>query len=188
MSLGRRPRVTPDQVAAGELYNLQADIARKQWNEYREQGAPIMAQLSQEALEGPGAARYAERIGQAGADVRQSFAGQREMMDRSMRGMGVNPASGRFAGMDRSMRLAEAATEAGAMTSARRAVDDEAYGRRLNAVGLASGQGAQAQAGIASAAGGLASLGAAQQAAASSAQAGLGGIVGTGIMAGAVAF
>lgn len=177
-----------ESAEARELYRTQANIAREQWGMFKQHGAPILADLGAEALEGASSARYAERIGAAGADVTQAFATERDAMGREMGRYGVNPSSGRFVGTQRRMGLAEAGAKAGAMTRERRAVDDESYSRKLNVLGLATGQGAQAKEGLASAAGGMHSIANTKAQAKANHQQGLGMLAGTAMTAGAIAF
>lgn len=73
--------------------------------------------------------RSAELAGQAGADVEQAFAQQREESGRSMARMGINPNSGRYAAMDAQMSMAQALAKAGVQNAARQAARSE--GRAL---------------------------------------------------------
>lgn len=188
MSSGGGSGGKAESAEARQLYRIQGQIARSKWDEYKQFGSPILADLSAEAMEGPSAARYKERIGAAGADVTHAFGREREAGRREMSRYGINPASGRFVGADRTMGIAEAGATAGAMTRARRGVDDESYGRKINAYGLASGQGAQASQGISSAAGGLSGIANQKANAKANHQAGVGGLVGTAVTAGAIVF
>ena len=179
MSGGGGSGGTQESAEARALYRTQAKVARSQWGEYEKYGSPILADLAGEAMEGASSARYAERIGAAGADVTQAFATERDSMAREMGRYGVNPSSGRYVGTQRRMGLAEAGSKAGAMTRERRAVDDETYSRNLNVLGLATGQGAQAQQGLASAAGGMQGIANTKAQAKASHQQGVGQLVGT---------
>ena len=177
-----------ESAEARELYRTQGQIAREQWDEHKRLGSPVLADLAAEAQAGTSAARYKERIGAAGADVTHAFGREREMRRREMSRYGLNPASGRFVGTDRAMGIAEAGATAGAMTRARRGVDDEDYAKKINLVGITTRQGAQAQQGLSSAAGGLQGIANAKDQRRDNHQAGMGQLLGTGITAGAVVF
>lgn len=177
-----------ESAEARQLYRIKGEIAREQWDEHKRLGSPVLADLAAEAQAGPSAARYKERIGAAGADVSHAFGREREMSRREMGRYGVNPASGRFVGADRAMGLAEAGATAGAMTRARRGVDDEDYARKINLVGITTGQGAQAQQGLASAASGLNNIANAKANAKANHQQGLGMMAATTLNAATIAF
>lgn len=176
-----------ESAEARQLYRIQGDIARDQWDEHKRIGSPVLAGLGEDALRGS-ESRREQMVGQASADVTQAFAGERDAMNRELTGMGVNPTSGRYVGAQRSMGLAEAGAKAGAMTRASRAAEGEDYSRKLNLVGITTGQGAQAQQGISSAANGLQGIADTKAQRKSNHQAGVGSAVGSLAMAGAVAF
>lgn len=69
------------------------------------------------------------RMGQAQADVAKGFQDAHEGTAMAMSRMGVNPASGRFAGVASSQDAAKAAAVAGARTQARTAAEDENFKR-----------------------------------------------------------
>lgn len=75
----------------------------------------------------------------AGADVREQSAISRGISDRRMASMGVNPASGRFAGEERRGAASEALMAAGAENLSRR--QTEATGRALKADVVNMGRG-----------------------------------------------
>lgn len=91
------------------------------------------------------AQREAQRLGQdnaaaeAKADVTRSAAQQQQAAQRSMVGMGVNPASGRFQGVSRAMDTATALASAGAQTNARRGVAAETRALRSDAINIGAG-------------------------------------------------
>jgi len=184
MSVGGGSGGKQESAEARELYRIQGQIAREQWDEHKRLGSPVLENLAADAQAGPSAARYKERIGAAGADVSHAFGREREMQRREMGRYGLNPSSGRFVGTDRAMGISEAGATAGAMTRARRGVDDEDYARKINLVGITTGQGAQAQQGLSSAAGGLSGIANQKANAKANQQAGIGQLVGTGITAG----
>jgi hypothetical protein len=75
----------------------------------------------------------------AAADSGRAFAATRAMNERASASMGVNPNSGRFAGMNAASGLQQAASRAAAMTGARTQAEQMGYARQLDAAGLGRG-------------------------------------------------
>lgn len=73
---------------------------------------------------------------QAAADAGLAFNQTRQANERAMASMGVNPNSGRFAGLAGQSALQQAAGRAGAMTGARDRAEQLGYARKLDAAGL----------------------------------------------------
>lgn len=76
---------------------------------------------------------------QAAADAGRAFGLTQQASQRASAAMGVNPASGRFAGMQQQTDNQLAAQRAGAMTGARQQAQQLGYARRLDAAGLGRG-------------------------------------------------
>ena len=76
---------------------------------------------------------------QAAADAGRAFGLTQQASQRASAAMGVNPASGRFAGMQQQTNNQLAAQRAGAMTGARQQAQQMGYARRLDAAGLGRG-------------------------------------------------
>lgn len=72
----------------------------------------------------------------AAADAGLAFNQTRQANERAMASMGVNPNSGRFAGLQGQSALQQAAVRAGAMTGARERAQQLGYARQLEAAGL----------------------------------------------------
>ena len=72
----------------------------------------------------------------AASDLERSQANELRQGERAMAAMGVNPNSGRFAGMNRSAGLMNAAARAGATTNARMQADNLGWAKRMDAAGL----------------------------------------------------
>ena len=113
---------------ARDYYNYQQDTYRP-----LEQGLVADAQRFN-----TGAYRN-QLASQAAADTGVAFGQTQAMNQRSMASMGVNPNSGRFAGMQRGSSLALAANRANAMSSTRMQADQMGYARKLDAAGLGRG-------------------------------------------------
>ena len=85
--------------------------------------------------------RMGARADEAAADVALAARQGQEQMARQMASMGVNPASGRFAGMARSAALQTGLATAGARNNARRQVQAEGDARMAGAINLGQGLG-----------------------------------------------
>tara|TARA_B110000902_G_scaffold132878_1_gene154236 strand:+ start:3020 stop:4045 length:1026 start_codon:yes stop_codon:yes gene_type:complete len=77
--------------------------------------------------------------GQAAADAGRAFGISQQQNQRAMASMGVNPNSGRFAGMNAASGIQQAAVRANAMTGARTQAEQMGYARKLDAAGLGRG-------------------------------------------------
>jgi hypothetical protein len=73
---------------------------------------------------------------QAAADASRAFGTTRAASERASASMGVNPNSGRFAGMGIQTDLGLTANRAAAMTGARERAENLGYARRLDVAGL----------------------------------------------------
>jgi hypothetical protein len=72
-------------------------------------------------------------------DTTRAQANAEAQSNRSMASMGVNPNSGRFAGMRKGLGLQNAAMRAGAATGARTRAEGLGYARKMDAAGLGRG-------------------------------------------------
>lgn len=81
--------------------------------------------------------KYRNQIAaQAAADAGRAFTQTQQAQQRAAAGMGVNPASGRFASMQNQAALGLSAQKAGAMTGARQQAEQMGYARLLDVSGL----------------------------------------------------
>ena len=76
---------------------------------------------------------------QAAAASAQAFGTTQNASNRAMASMGVNPNSGRFAGITAQNNLGLAAQRAGAMTGARQGAEQMGWARRMDVTGLGRG-------------------------------------------------
>ena len=160
------------------LWQTQSDIARGMWDSYQSFGAPVLEQLSEEALGGDLDALSSSRASAAGADVEQAFGDSATRIKRDLERYGVRPDSGRSAATMRSLDLGRATAKAGAMTSARRGVRAEHDARRFGVLSATMGQPGQAMSGLSSVSSSMAhSRGLATQAA-SNRESAFGGLAG----------
>lgn len=114
----------------GALKSQGQSLTSQYWGTF----APLVNQL-------PGMATIPLQsyVDEAANAVASNYDRERGMMRRDVARMGVNPASGRMAGMMESLARAEAAARAGAMTSARFAGQRENFQRALQASNLGMG-------------------------------------------------
>lgn len=142
-------------AAANRLYDAQADISREMWDIYKAHGLPLISEMTTEAMGGADDAEYIEAAGRARADVAQQFGIQRSDMQRNLSRYGINPASGRYVGMQRGLALGEAAASADAQNKSRQRIEDLEFDKKTIAANLLAGNPGQAISGIGGAASGL---------------------------------
>ena len=100
---------------------------------------PLQDAFIQEAATWDSAARKNEAAQQAVADVRQQTANAEAGRVRQAMAMGINPNSSRFMSAGRSATLDAGLAAAGAQNMARRRVEQEAEGKRANAINMGAG-------------------------------------------------
>ena len=143
--LGRTRGMIVGQVGVG---NELLATGRGLMNWWRSKTAPMFDTAASYANRSP--QYYVDR---AAVDSNQSFDESRAVLARTMERMGINPNSGRFAGLQSKWGLARAAAEAGAKTRARNQAEDMAFLRLMNLVQMGN-QGISQGAGLMSGAGG----------------------------------
>lgn len=125
---------------ANDVANQQMQIAdanqkqaNEQWDYYKGTFQPVERKMVDEAMNYDSKARQEQQASQATADVRSQMANANAQQNRAMMGMGVNPNSGRFAGLSRAQAVQAGASTAGAATGARNQVIDKGIGLRAGA-------------------------------------------------------
>lgn len=83
--------------------------------------------------------KQAEAAAAAQADIQKAAATQRGVATRNMASMGINPNSGRFAGVARAMDTDTALASAGAGNAARQQVRDKGLAMRADSINMGSG-------------------------------------------------
>jgi hypothetical protein len=121
------------------LQSYNADQGKAMGDMYRNTYMPMMQEQANAARNFNTEAHREGLAQQAAADTARAFSTQQDATGRSMASMGINPNSGRFAGMQRGNALTLAATRAGAMTGTRRQAEAEGLNRVNSAI--AGGQG-----------------------------------------------
>jgi hypothetical protein len=113
--------------------------ARDYYEDYRTTFRPVEQGLVRDVEEFNTEAFREQLARQAAAEAGRAFGTTQQASERAMASMGVNPASGRFAGMQSQNQLGLAASRAGAMTGARERAEQMGYARRLDVTGLGRG-------------------------------------------------
>lgn len=128
---------------AQEIANQQAAAQAEQLRQGREYYdyqtrtfRPLERGLVQQAQQFNTEAYREQLAQQAAADAARAFGVTQAAGERSMASMGVNPASGRFAGLQNQNQLGLAAQRAAAMTGGRQSAEQFGYARMLDAAGL----------------------------------------------------
>ena len=116
-----------------DISNANQARATEQWDYYKDTFQPTERRMVDEANNYDSKARQEAQAAQATADVRSQTANANAQQNRAMLGMGVNPNSGRFAGLSKSQAVNAGASAAGAATGARNQVVDKAIGLRAGA-------------------------------------------------------
>lgn len=134
--------------AAASSTRLQSEIARDQWNRYKEIYEPLERGMVEEAQNYDSPENYAKAAGDASATVSQQFGKARDRLSRTP---GLDPSSGAYQSSLTGLDLAQAATDATQQNAARQKVKDTAYARKTDALSLGKGLPANATSALSSA-------------------------------------
>jgi hypothetical protein len=126
-------QVTQQQLSAE---NQDQSNANAETNYYNANVQPVETNLLQTAQNYASPANQEEAASTAKADVAENAAQQEGTQNRQMAAEGVNPASGRWAGINRATGLGTAVSEAGAENTARTNTINTGAGLESNAIGL----------------------------------------------------
>ncbi|HEY8354290.1 MAG TPA: tail fiber domain-containing protein [Methylophilaceae bacterium] len=126
-----------------EMSDRQMRWSEEDRQRYQDLFQPLEDRFVEEASTWDSPERQAQRAAEAKADVLQNAAAQRAASQRQAASMGVNPASGRFQGLDRASELQTALAAAGAQNQARDQVRKEGMAMRADAVNVGRGLPAQ---------------------------------------------
>jgi hypothetical protein len=128
--------IANQQIAAQQQQMQQAqDYYQYQQDTYR----PLEQSIVRDAQNFNTEAYREQVASQAAADAGRAFGIAQQQNQRAMASMGVNPNSGRFAGMNAATGLQQAAMRANAQTAARNQAEQMGYARQLDAAGLGRG-------------------------------------------------
>lgn len=118
------------QGALGATATKAGGLADTAWGDYQKNVQPTQAAARKAALYRPDLAN------RAGVDAQMATDNAMGAMSRNLSRMGINPASGRYAGLMTETALTGAANKAGAMNRARMAEREGEFGRLVTASGL----------------------------------------------------
>jgi hypothetical protein len=129
-------QVTQQQIAAQNeaMANAREDRAR-----YKSVFQPLQDQFVKTANEYNTPAKQEEMAAEAQADVQRASAQQQGVNQRQMASMGLNPTSGRWAGVNQAAQTATALSSAGAANTARQGVRDKALQLQADAINMGQG-------------------------------------------------
>lgn len=139
-------RVTEQQLG---LATDQANWAREDRQRYKDVYQPIENQFVEEASNYATEDRQTEAAAQARGDVQTAAANARATMERNNAAMGIDPRSGRAAGVQATTGMNVTLAEAGAANAARQGVRDKGLALKADVVNLGKGLPATAAAGAA---------------------------------------
>ncbi len=114
----------------------QGQFGQEEVDRYRTLFRPVQDRIVSDAMSWDSAERLESEAGKAKADITASAAQQRQAQQRQMASMGVNPNSGRFAGVERATDTLTALGAAGAQNAARDNVRAQGISMRTNAAQL----------------------------------------------------
>ena len=126
-----------DQQMAAQAEQMQQ--ARDYYDYQTDTFRPLERSIVQDAQRFNTEAYREQLANQAAADAGRAFGISQQQNQRAMASMGVNPNSGRFAGMQNAAGLQQAAVRANAMTGTRQQAEQMGYARQLDAAGLGRG-------------------------------------------------
>lgn len=113
---------------AERLYGVQADTAQFMLDIGKGQLPGAVSNYAEAAAE-YNSPEFADRMaGKANLDAQQAIGQNTAAMNRNMARYGINPASGKFAGMANQNAVSNAALQAGASNSARNYIQDKKFG------------------------------------------------------------
>jgi len=119
-----------------QMMKEQMDQARDYYDYSKNTFRPLEEQMVEDARSYNTEAKREELAQQAAADAGQAFEQMKAANARSMASMGVNPNSGRYAGVNAASNLGLASMKANAMTGTRRQAEQLGWAKRLDATGL----------------------------------------------------
>lgn len=139
-------RQKQQDVIANQVTQQQLDASKQaqQWatedrDRYNNTFKPLEDQFIDKAQNWDSAERQAQQAAEAKADVLNNDSQQRQATERNMASMGVDPTSGRYAGVERAGENATALAAAGAENNARNTVRNQALSLQADAVNMGKG-------------------------------------------------
>lgn len=133
-------KVTEQQLG---IANDQAQWSRDDRQRYETTFKPVEDQFVEEASNYGSPEKQAEAAAEAKADVQSSAAAAKQTSMRDAASLGIDPTSGRYAGIDRAAEMGTALASAGAENTARTAVRDKGLALKADVANLGRGLPAQ---------------------------------------------
>lgn len=124
-------KIVNQQIQTGDD---NAARAADQWNIYQNLYKPVEDRVVSDAMNFDSPERKAQMAAEAGADVTKGYAATQDQNLRTFGAMGINPNSGRFAGLANETSLSQARDTAGAMNMARRNTEQQGIALRTGVV------------------------------------------------------
>lgn len=128
--------VTKNQLEASKQAQGWATADRERYDTIFK---PLQDEFIDKAKNWDSAERQSERAAEAKADVINNANQARQAAERNMASMGIDPTSGRYAGIDRAGSQATALAAAGAENTARNTVRKEGIAMKADAVNMGNG-------------------------------------------------
>lgn len=139
-------RQKEQDVLANQVTQQQLDASKQaqQWatedrDRYNNTFKPMQDEFIDTAKNWDSAERQQKLADEAKADVLTNASQQRQASERAMSSMGVDPTSGRYAGVDRAGELSTTLAAAGAQNTARNTVRNQAVAMKADAINMGSG-------------------------------------------------
>lgn len=129
-------QVIDQQLESG---NQQNQWALEDRTRYKDVFQPLQDEFIETAENYDSPERQAQVAAESKADVLKAADAQEQINQRQMASMGLNPASGRFAGITRANATNTALASAGAQNSARTALRDKAIALKADAINMGNG-------------------------------------------------
>ncbi|AOY90569.1 hypothetical protein BKK79_01030 [Cupriavidus sp. USMAA2-4] len=133
-------------AAAASANNMQAQIAKEQWDRYKTVFAPLEDSMISAAQNYDSPAQYERAAGEASGAVSQAYSNAR---DRLTRTPGLDPTSAAYTAGLSDLDRSQAAADAVSQNTARKNVQDTAWARKSDMLSLGKGLPAQASTGLA---------------------------------------
>lgn len=134
---------------AGQLTALQTDIAKEQWDRYKEIYEPLERKIVEDSLKVTTPGEYDKAASLASSTVASQFGKAKERLRRTP---GMDPSSGAYQSGMLGLDLTQAAADAVAQNNARENVKNTGYNRQITALSLGKGLDSTAANGLMSAA------------------------------------
>lgn len=127
--------------ASAAATQMQAEIAKDQWDRYKQVYAPLEDSMVSAAQNYDTPAQYERAAGEASGSISQAFSNARDRMSRTP---GLDPTSAAYTASMAGLNRDQAAADAVAQNTARKTVEDTAWARKSDMLSLGKGLPAQA--------------------------------------------